>query len=758
METFSVISFKKIIIIFLLTLNIIKCISSSSDKNNTVIDILSEEPDTDILTTVADIFGIKNKIQTQIHYFSMLEQINKNIDPCVDFYEYACGNFKKKNAITPGTMASSTFHTVKNTEKKNFVNILMDKSRNIQKLHKFNIIKKTQNFYESCIKADLFNYTASKYYLEIIENEFGGWPILNENFNNHNNNNSQSLIHLIASMRLMNSYGFIFERTFNMKFIQITKTNFGLIPITLEEIKYKSSRNYIINFQLMKTIMIRYGIKDDNAIQTATDIMNFGRRFLENLENLKKIPPKYWSINKIQQEISNIDWIYYFSILFNYTTKSEIDKNFKITIQDIEYFHVLSEFFTNSTLNDQKIIRNYLIIKLLFDLHDEYKYPKYEADYCVENIKKQLQPIPILMYFESEFYNKIVEKEILDILNDVKETLKDMINEKQWLNKNSKMNAIKKINSMITQVGSHDIKTDFEKFDILFENLTFNVNNYYENNIKIRKFHTIQQHLIAIQKDNILLAKTNKINNSSSYNINYNLLNIDNDVGINAKYFYKLNKIHIPTGVYEFPIYINNKYIPKIYNFGAFVANIIGHEMIHSFDTKGLLYNMNGKINPLFTKYEILKIKKYAECFTKQYNQYKINEIQLKVDGIKTLNENIADNSGLRLGYLAYKKWLENHNETIEYFNNLDDIDDTDINNDGVTSNIENLEQLFFISYAQGYCSEYKFKMLLAHSKDEHTIDRYRVIGSLSNFDQFSKAFNCSLGTPMNPQNKCVLW
>ena len=34
----------------------------------------------------------------------------------------------------------------------------------------------------------------------------------------------------------------------------------------------------------------------------------------------------------------------------------------------------------------------------------------------------------------------------------------------------------------------------------------------------------------------------------------------------------------------------------------------------------------------------------------------------------------------------------------------------------------------------------------------------YRVIGTLSNFEEFSKVYKCPVGAPMNPKKKCEVW
>ncbi len=44
-------------------------------------------------------------------------------------------------------------------------------------------------------------------------------------------------------------------------------------------------------------------------------------------------------------------------------------------------------------------------------------------------------------------------------------------------------------------------------------------------------------------------------------------------------------------------------------------------------------------------------------------------------------------------------------------------------------------------------------------ANDVHSPEKFRVLGTLSNFDEFSKAFNCKIGSNMNKNsNKCQMW
>ena len=112
------------------------------------------------------------------------------------------------------------------------------------------------------------------------------------------------------------------------------------------------------------------------------------------------------------------------------------------------------------------------------------------------------------------------------------------------------------------------------------------------------------------------------------------------------------------------------------------------------------------------------------------------------MNGTRTLGENIADNGGLRE---AFKAWNSSRKDKVEEkLEGLDQFTE---------------DQLFFISYANNWCSdEAPLVLLKSLQNDEHSPSRSRVNDVLANFDSFSNAFECDKKTPMNPESKCKVW
>ncbi|XP_044588355.1 endothelin-converting enzyme 1-like [Cotesia glomerata] len=119
-------------------------------------------------------------------------------------------------------------------------------------------------------------------------------------------------------------------------------------------------------------------------------------------------------------------------------------------------------------------------------------------------------------------------------------------------------------------------------------------------------------------------------------------------------------------------------------------------------------------------------------------NYFTVNKI--KLNATNYLAENIADNIGIKIAYLAYQDWVaQNGHEP-----NLPGLSYTP-------------NQLFWISFANKFCQS---KSILSNldDRDSHAPNDKRVIGRLSNSIEFSKDFNCPVGSNMNPLNKCAFF
>lgn len=107
-----------------------------------------------------------------------------------------------------------------------------------------------------------------------------------------------------------------------------------------------------------------------------------------------------------------------------------------------------------------------------------------------------------------------------------------------------------------------------------------------------------------------------------------------------------------------------------------------------------------------------------------------------------TLNENIADNGGVKEAYSGYQAWVKAN---------------------GPEPRLPGLDfsqkQLFWISIARNWCAKHKNSFLESIiAVDGHSPHEFRVIGPLSNSKDFAADFKCAEGSKMNPTEKCAVW
>ncbi len=208
---------------------------------------------------------------------------------------------------------------------------------------------------------------------------------------------------------------------------------------------------------------------------------------------------------------------------------------------------------------------------------------------------------------------------------------------------------------------------------------------------------------------------------------------------VNAYYNPPMNDINFPAGILQPPFYQFS--VDPAVNYGA-IGMVIGHEMTHGFDDEGSRFDGKGNKRNWFTPEDRAKFDQNTDCEVKEYNAFQPLPGQ-HVNGKLTLGENTADNGGIRIAYQALQKATAGEPEA-QRTRKID----------GYTP-----DQRFFIAFAQVWCENIKPDLQIKYLKmDPHSPDEFRTNGVVENFDQFGKAFGCHVGQPMMPEASCRVW
>jgi endothelin-converting enzyme/putative endopeptidase len=205
---------------------------------------------------------------------------------------------------------------------------------------------------------------------------------------------------------------------------------------------------------------------------------------------------------------------------------------------------------------------------------------------------------------------------------------------------------------------------------------------------------------------------------------------------VNAYYNPLENNINFPAGILQPPFFI--KAADEAVNFGAAGA-VVGHELTHGFDDQGRRFDPQGNMRDWWTPADGKTFEDRALCVDKQYSGYTAIA-DVKLNGKLTLGENVADNGGLRLAWMALHELMKTKPLADKV--------------DGLTP-----EQRFFVGFGQMWCEHRTDEIARLRAKtDPHSTGRYRTNGVVSNMPEFAKAFSCQAGVPMINQPVCRVW
>lgn len=164
--------------------------------------------------------------------------------------------------------------------------------------------------------------------------------------------------------------------------------------------------------------------------------------------------------------------------------------------------------------------------------------------------------------------------------------------------------------------------------------------------------------------------------------------------------------------------------------------------MFIGFDDEGSQFDSLGNLVEWWAEDTKEAYLEKAQCIIDQYDNFTEPNVDLKLNGINTQGENIADNGGIKEAYFAYRKFVQEK---------------------GAEPTLPGLNystnQLFWISAAQSWCSVSRSeRMKLLINTNSHSPEMFRVIGPFGNMKEFSQDFQCTEDSLMNPTQKCEVW
>jgi endothelin-converting enzyme/putative endopeptidase len=327
---------------------------------------------------------------------------------------------------------------------------------------------------------------------------------------------------------------------------------------------------------------------------------------------------------------------------------------------------------------------------------------------CVERVDDDLGEALGQRYVELTFGADGKER-MARLVSALERALEKDIRELPWMGEATKTQALGKLKGIANKVGYPDTWRDYSSVTIFRDDAL-------GNTARAAAFETARD-----------LGKIGKPVDRGEWRMS--------PPTVNAYYQPLMNDINFPAGILQPPFF--DRTMDDAVNLGA-IGAVIGHELSHGFDDQGRKFDQSGNMRDWWTAEDAKKFEERTACMVDQYAGYTIVD-DVKINGRLTLGENVADNGGVRIALMALQDLLGPKGAPPI---------------DGFTP-----EQRAFLAWGQVWCQNQRDEMArLRAQTDPHSPGRYRVNGVVSNMPEFAKAFSCPAGSPMVREKPCRIW
>jgi putative endopeptidase len=634
------------------------------------------------------------------------EHIDSSIAPGQNFFLFANNTWFKKHPIPSSESSNGIFRTIQDTINESIYKIC--ESAADAKAEKGSNKQKIGDFYFSGMDTLTIEKTSI--------------APLNEVFNKIDKiKNITELLNSVAELNTLevsSIFGFSVtpdEKNSSKYVVYISQPKLGLPERDYyfnTDSRTTSIRNEYGNY--IKTMFQLIGA-DAAASKNSENIMKLETAIAKASRKMEDLRDPYKNYNKltiaeINKLTPSINWVE----MMNALGLKNIDT---IVVGQPEFFTALETNLKTISMGDWKVFLKWTLLNRYANCSNKkienenfnfyatilegIKEQKPRWKRIVEKTDASLGELIGQIYVE-EYLPKGTKEKLLEIGNNIRDVYAEHIKKLDWMSDVTKQKALSKLNKITMKVGYPDKWKDMSTLEISRD-------SYLQNMINVSKWN----YNYMINHYGKPVDRTEWDMYPQTYNAYYDPTN---------------NEIVVPACNIIVPGF-EGRMPDDATLYGVIGGSTFGHEITHGFDDQGSLYDENGNLKDWWTKEDRLKFVAKTKLIVQQFNNYSVLD-SLHIHGENTQGENIADLGGVIMGYEAFKKTADGKADHL-------------IN--GYTA-----DQRYFLAYTYAWMVN-KTDASLAKQvmSNEHAPAEFRVIGPLSDIEEFYKAFNIKPGDAM---------
>ena len=646
-----------------------------------------------------------------------IDNIDKSVDPCVDFYQYACGNWIKNSEIPADRAAWQSFSELDESNLQVEKGILEKATSGGAARNP--IDQKIGDMYGSCmdekavdargiepVKPELARVAAVKDKQGLIDelahlHMVGGTSLFSFYSNSDLHNADQVIAYLDQGGLSLPDRDYYVKDDADKVEMRKHLTEYAAELFTLSGQNQQQAASSAQQVLLVETLLAadsmdrtkRRDPKNRDHKMTRDEALALAPDFYLNRYFTAVGAPNFNALNVVNPD--------FFRQVNGVVGSLPLD-----TLKTYVTWHVLRA--ASPWLSQPFVDANFKMRQALTgqkQIQDRWKR-------CVDLVDGSLGEALGQRYVELTFGAEGKQR-MLKMVDALEKSLDEDIQGLSWMSDDTKKQAKVKLQAIRNKIGYPDAWRDYSSVDIKPDDLLGNVH-------RTTEFEAKRQ-----------IAKIDKPLDRKEWGMT--------PPTVNAYYSGSFNEIVFPAGILQPPFF--DKTMDDGVNLGG-IGLVIGHELTHGFDDQGRKFDPQGNLRDWWTEQDGKEFEKRVSCIAEEYSNF-VAVDNMKLNGRLTLGENTADNGGARIALAALEQMIAE-----------DQSGKAGQSIDGYTP-----EQRFFLGFGRVWCEKQRPENLrMQVSTNTHSPGRYRVNGVVQNMPEFQKAWGCKAGQPMVAENACHVW